>query len=248
MIELTQTKLIAPKDMGKKTGNCYATCIAMIFELDPALLPHTPDDDLDAIFAVVDPDGSRRKDYPDWTDKNWVDDYWWKMWAKWFKENNLRAITFDHKYLNKYDILPKLGWCMLHGVSPRDRDNGKMLHSVVGYEGRIWFDPHPSRRGILTIEEAEIIIPDDPSKPILEGYHVAFAEKQRELAKDAPVQVTVPLLTYTVVEIHGSDFGWRWMVAGYRGKDMLLETKHKDAISKDIECRTWEGRGHSRRD
>lgn len=41
--------------------------------------------------------------------------------------------------------------CVVGGKSPRGSKGG---HAVVGYQGRIVWDPHPSRDGLLDVEDA----------------------------------------------------------------------------------------------
>lgn len=45
-------------------------------------------------------------------------------------------------------------WCVLAGKSPR----GEFLHAVVGRDGRLVFDPHPSRDGIATFKSVDLFV------------------------------------------------------------------------------------------
>lgn len=58
-----------------------------------------------------------------------------------------------HRLWTIPDAVPR-GWAIAGGTSPRNR-----MHSVVVYDGVMVWDPHPSRAGLVTIEEYEILVP-----------------------------------------------------------------------------------------
>jgi hypothetical protein len=161
MIEVTQTRFIT-------RGDCYAACIASIFELDIERLPHVPEDDdvVLAKFPIKNPEYFNVSD----ARSSW----WHDMWAEWFKANNLMHVVIRCEKFGEYDRRVLDTWHIISGPSPRDpeqnqgRDGHK--HAVVGRKGLVRFDPHPSRSGLLALDSYELIIPADPAKAILEGY------------------------------------------------------------------------------
>ena len=50
-------------------------------------------------------------------------------------------------------------WCILFGVSPRE-----LLHAVVGKDGVMVHDPHPSRAGLRRIEGVDLFVARSPWK------------------------------------------------------------------------------------
>lgn len=128
------------------------------------------------IRAKYDPEGKNTH----WDIDDFRNAWWWDMWAEWFTANNLVSIRMEYHKFSKYDRDMFKGFHLLNGVSPRDREKGKRLHTVVGRYGRVWFDPHPERNGLLAIDEIELIVPLDPSKPILAQY---YAEAQARAAR-----------------------------------------------------------------
>lgn len=116
------------------------------------------------------------KDDCGWTLRDKQNDYWWSMWNKWRVENNLASIRLPYTAVNAYDRDKFKCFHILSGTSPRakkellNNENRLRLHSVVGYRGAIVHDPHPDGTGLLTLDEIELILPVDPSKPILQGY------------------------------------------------------------------------------
>ena len=161
MIEITQTHFI-PK------GDCYAACIASIFELELDRLPHVPEDDaiILAKFPIKNPEYFGLKD----SQNSW----WHDMWSEWFRDNNLMKVTLRCGKLDEWDRRVLDTWHIINGPSPRDPEqtggSDGHKHSVVGRKGLIRFDPHPSRAGLMALDAYELIIPADPTKPILEGY------------------------------------------------------------------------------
>ena len=166
MIEVTQTKFI-PK------GDCYAACIASIFELDINKLPHLPEDD----EIILQKYPIKNPEYYGVAESR--TQWWYWMWGEWFAANNLMGLKLPSKVLpDQYDRNRLTTYHIITGISPRDKEPtpGKTheRHSVVGKHGLIWFDPHPDRTGLLSVDEFEIIIPTDPTKPILQGYKDAI--------------------------------------------------------------------------
>ena len=107
-------------DPPKSIGNCFQACLASILEI-------SIEDTFD-IFGE------------DITENNWI-----QKLNEWLAEKydlcfyEFRKEQFYHR--------ESLGYHIISGKSPR---NPKQQHSVVGYEGEMVFDPHPSNDGILT--------------------------------------------------------------------------------------------------
>ena len=101
-----------------------------------ATLTGLPHDDLIALMPRQEDgrlDESRHADY-----HNAVNSY-------------LRARKWRLLYM--WTDVPK-GFAMAYGPSARGTQ-----HSVIVLDGELWHDPHPSRAGLLSVEQYEIIIP-----------------------------------------------------------------------------------------
>lgn len=138
-------------------GNCWEACIASILELPlEALRQH----------------GNDRHDFH----------------AKWVRESTEREAYAHHEAYQRAQrrlgfvvvkvypsrendgyredgsyrcpgAIPR-GYAMANGVSPRTKPDGTpILHSVVVLDGVIVHDPHPSRAGLVSIDEYEVLVP-----------------------------------------------------------------------------------------
>jgi hypothetical protein len=58
-----------------------------------------------------------------------------------------------HRLWNWDETVPQ-GWAIAGGQSPRG-----LSHSIIVYDGVLVWDPHPSRAGLLTLEDYEILVP-----------------------------------------------------------------------------------------
>lgn len=175
MKPLIQTRLDHP------FGNCYGTSIFSIFELDPSVIPEIPKDDEKV--------REYHKKYCNdescsWTINELRDSYWHGMWSDWFLANNLTKISIPYHKLESYVWCGFKAYHLMNGRSPRDPEGNRgtneraMYHTVVGKNGLIWHDPHPSGKGLLTIDSIEFIIPSDPSQPILQGYNLDLVKRK----------------------------------------------------------------------
>ena len=146
MIPVTQT------EFGAKHGNCYAACIASIFELPIESLPSVPTDD-----TVVVEKYKTDSNKDNWDVNNFYDAWWWDMWNAWFEANNLLRYRVDYnKFTPRYTEHPA-GYTILIGASPRNPN--KVKHAVVAFNGKLVHDPHPDHSGLMSMEEFEIIVP-----------------------------------------------------------------------------------------
>jgi len=134
MKPITQTILNGDVTNGEETGNCFAACIASIFELPLEEVPNFswigrnkhPDSDSAPVLGSGD---------------------WWYYLRDWLAARGL--MYFDMAIDGTPpDILRSLGYHVMTGKSPR----GDWHHSVVGYRGEIVHDPHPDRSGLRSAE------------------------------------------------------------------------------------------------
>ena len=66
---------------------------------------------------------------------------------------NLAIVRVPYR-AEAWEKMNRGAWCVLAGRSPR----GDFLHAVVGRDGRIVFDPHPSRSGIATLASVDLFV------------------------------------------------------------------------------------------
>lgn len=139
MIPITQTKFGYPE------GNCFASCIASIFELPLDVFPPHP-------TADVNPETN----------------VWYEFWSKWLRQHNVSYLSVPTGGEN-WEWKPQ-GFVIGAGISPRTDETGYQFHhAVVCLDGRVVHDPHPSRAGLRGYPEYwDIFYPIDPSKPTFE--------------------------------------------------------------------------------
>lgn len=105
-------------------GNCYAACIASIFEC-------SIDDVFDAFVEIDKGDDGK---------------HWWTLTQEWAHERGYRA---EFAWAKDLDA-PPAGYSIIGGPSPRGTKGG---HSCVALDGQLVHDPHPDKTGILEIED-----------------------------------------------------------------------------------------------
>lgn len=114
-------------------GNCYQTAVACVLDL--------PADDLPDQVAI----------------EAAGDDYF----------GVLQAFVWHHRGLGLYEVQDWLtagvqvrepGWHVMSGTTVRTAESG-MHHAIVGRYGQPFWDPHPSRAGLLTVLEWSVIAP-----------------------------------------------------------------------------------------
>lgn len=150
MIPVDQ-QIIRPADAAwdktrEEAGDCLRAVVASIFELPLDAVPHFCDTGLER-------PGNKS--------------VWAYALAGWCFTQGV--VVDPHEVLNE-DLLPLSGvpgYCILSGPGPRG-----WRHSVVGYQGRVVHDPHPSRDGLVEIDEIELL--------------VGFTSAARELLARAP--------------------------------------------------------------
>ncbi len=95
------------------------------------------------------------KDVPHFCD---FDD-WLGETNAWLRERGLCYLEMPYPYdRSGSELIAGLGYHLIHGLGPRG-----LLHSCVGYAGKIVHDPHPSDAGLLREDEIGILMPLDPS-------------------------------------------------------------------------------------
>ena len=115
-------------------GDCFRACIASLLEMDIQDVPH-----------FLDGENPYR---------------WYEELSAWL--GNMGLSYFDHPVdepgINKWEhLFSTINTPIYHemcGKSPR----GNFDHSVIGCNGKVVFDPHPSRAGIKTIKSYGFII------------------------------------------------------------------------------------------
>jgi len=127
MIELTQTTL-------HPRGNCWQTAVACLLEVPIEALPSQ----YDAYVQVEDPDGKPRWDL---RYNNALQAY--------LKKHHGLAYVELHYPDESYQQLRIFGWHLMTGATVRSEAQGGDRHVVVGHDGQIVWDPHPSRAGLL---------------------------------------------------------------------------------------------------
>jgi len=78
---------------------------------------------------------------------------WYPGFLDWLRPRGFHAVTF-----RRQEAWAPEGPCILGGKSTRGD------HAVVGGKGyRVVFDPHPSRDGLISVEDVTLLVPFDPS-------------------------------------------------------------------------------------
>ena len=129
MKKLTQTRTGA-------TGNCWQTCVAMLLDVDPELLPPQADYD----WKVPKEGGGFE----------WGPSYQAALQFYLHKHHDLHYVEIHcpEETLSKIRV-EHPGWHMMTGRTVRSDSLDGARHVVVGYYGEVWWDPHPSRAGLL---------------------------------------------------------------------------------------------------
>jgi len=139
MIELTQTSLY-PK------GNCWQTAVACLLEIDPELLPSQ----VDSYYYEKREDGTevKRMNY-----NNPLQTYL-------IKHHNLAYVELHSppETLEFLQVAPP-GFHIMTGLTVRSAEYGGERHVVVGRYGKVAWDPHPSRAGLIGEINWAFIVP-----------------------------------------------------------------------------------------
>jgi hypothetical protein len=128
-------------------GNCFAACVASIFELSIEELP----------CGAVAP---LQQGEPEWA--------WIEPWQDWFETMGLHALTFFAHGGGGENPHPWRGWgilmCKVLGV-PLMTDGTELCHAVVTLNGEGVHDPQPGAdRSRLQPFTQTVFIATDPAK------------------------------------------------------------------------------------
>lgn len=120
----------------KRKGNCVAACIATLTDLPLDRVPHFVE------FGIA---------YGDSDDVHVVSsgNHWWAMLLGFLAARGYWVVELD----GLSDADPD-DYLLVAGKSPRG-----VMHQVIYRGGQLWHDPHPSRAGVLNVEEVLAIRP-----------------------------------------------------------------------------------------
>lgn len=121
-------------------GNCFAACLASLFE--------TP---LEGI-----PDFHEA---PEGADADTVNACWYKNMRAWLNSRGFGHIILTFTDATQWQSLCLDGYHIVSGKS--GRDVGNLLHATVWHNGKMVHDPHPDQTGILAPMEIDLIYPLD---------------------------------------------------------------------------------------
>lgn len=144
MRELTQT--VTASAANGWAGNCWQTCIACLLDIDPEEMPPQAEYDL----YTTNDDGTRG---PSVKEGPGARSYHGALRA-YLREHHDLAYCEVHLFDEAYAALLvnpayRDGYHMMTGRTVRSDSMGGLRHVVVGRNGSMVWDPHPSRVGLL---------------------------------------------------------------------------------------------------
>lgn len=142
MLKLTQTSLY-PK------GNCWQTAVACLLDIPAEQLPSQAD----SYYSKIDRDSG---------ETTWHMNYNNRLQAYLKKHHKLAYIELwqPQETLSQLRIV---GYHLMSGTTVRSAAYGGQRHIVVGYEGKVFWDPHPSQAGLLDEIRWAVLCPFPPS-------------------------------------------------------------------------------------
>jgi hypothetical protein len=114
----------------KRKGNCVAACVATLLGIPLTEVPHFIE------FGIAYGDSEDVHDVS-------AGNNWWAMLLGFMAAKGWWPVELDS--VTSGEVGETL---FVAGKSPRG-----VSHQVLYREGRLWHDPHPSRDGILTVDE-----------------------------------------------------------------------------------------------
>ena len=138
MNQLTQTVLASAANGW--AGNCWQTCVAIVLGVDPDLLPPQAECDL----YTTNADGSRG-------DRVKGTPYYQMHLRAYLRKHHGLAYVELHEVAEVFEALAVVDdrLHMLTGPTVRSASLGGLHHVVVARRGKMVWDPHPSRAGLL---------------------------------------------------------------------------------------------------
>jgi hypothetical protein len=128
-------------------GNCWQTSVACLLDVDPIKLPPQPHYD----YRIP---GEEEKD------DTFGPSFGNALGLYLRRHHGLFYLEIDAS--SAKDVLIPIGYHMLTGRTVRSHVNRGMRHVVVGYRGRMIWDPHPSRAGLTDKVRLATLIPFPP--------------------------------------------------------------------------------------
>ena len=110
-------------------GNCFAACLASLMEIP-----------IEQVMCAQEAHESGKS--------------WTQELSRWLAPFGLSYIEVKPEGID-YVWLSRCGYHMIGGDSPRGTVGG---HSVIGLNGKIYFDPHPTRAGLTKITDYGFLV------------------------------------------------------------------------------------------
>lgn len=123
-------------------GNCFAACLASIFEVPLEDIPDFHD--------------GAENDTPEA-----VNLAWWQNMRAWLRGRGYGTILLTFTDPAQWQSLCLDGYHIVSGKS--GRAVGELLHATVWYDGKLVHDPHPDQTGIIAPLEMDLLYPLDPA-------------------------------------------------------------------------------------
>lgn len=146
MIPVTQTKVVVKNSKGEEVvrGNCYAACIASMLELPITEVPN-----VEVFFHI--------NDYPHWyvIMDTWLKSKGWELIGDMNYQCFHSGLITDPEFLCQVDELCKKlkdSYYLVSGQSARG-----VSHICIYQNGQLVWDPHPSREGLVTIDNFQTL-------------------------------------------------------------------------------------------
>jgi hypothetical protein len=84
------------------------------------------------------------------------DGEWWQGLARWLEPRGLWPLAFSYPTPEALEQVK--GYAIVSGMTERG-----LLHATVWRAGKLVHDPHPSRAGLLNVEDVIVLVPIDPA-------------------------------------------------------------------------------------
>lgn len=153
MIPVTQTKVVVKKSTGEEVqrGNCYAAAIASIMELPITEVPN-----VETLFEI---DGSF------WAEvmHTFLNSKGWDL-----ATNNWFKVFHDGRYgIEEGKRSEMMEYCQNKFYLVSGNTVRNIRHICIYQNGRLVHDPHPSKEGLVTLEDFQELYRLDSNSPTL---------------------------------------------------------------------------------